>query len=202
MEIQLMKSGDFLLTTLAVLAVGIIPVDLLYTSKFVYRFKAIENDRIITSNQLATAKIVSENLNHVRNLVFRNMDFAGQKDSLPQETILFDFLTSCVNDLKLKLLSVRPSPPTVSGRVTTYGYDVQLEGDFFSFGEFCSKFENSQRVLAITSFDVSQAMRREAASGPSAPVKGAKTPDKPPAPDRHGIIISLHIDSFRVKKGF
>jgi hypothetical protein len=193
-----MKSGNLLLSALIVTAVAVIPVDFLYASKFVDRFKQIENDRIITSNQLATAKIVSENLNHVRNLVFRNMDFAGQKDSLPQETILFDFLTSCVNDLKMRLVSVRPSPPTVSGRVTTYGYDIQLEGDFFSFGELCSKFENSQRVLSITSFEVSQAQRREA---PAATAKPAKGKAAPPPSDRHSVLISMHLDSFRVRKG-
>src|SRR3954464_566490 len=95
----LMKQGEALLIAMAVVAICVIPADLLYTSRFVPRFKEIEKQRIITSNQLATAKIVSENLKHVRDLVFRNMQFPGQKDSVSQESILFDFLTSCVNDL-------------------------------------------------------------------------------------------------------
>src|SRR5689334_16943047 len=130
-----MKSGESLLIVMAVAAICVIPADLLYTSRFVPRFKELEKERIITSNQLATAKIVSENLNHVRDLIFSNMDFAGQKDSVSQETMLFNFLTSCVNDLKMRLISVRPLNPTVTGRVTTYGYEIQLEGDYFSFGE-------------------------------------------------------------------
>lgn len=191
-----MKSGEILLVTMAISAIGIIPVDMLYASKFVPRFKEIENQRIVTSNQLATAKIVSENLNHVRELVFRNMDFTGQKDSLPHESIIFDFLTECVNDLKMKLVTVKPYKPATNGRVTTYGYDIQLEGDFFSFGELCSKFENSQRVLALTSFEVQQMNPRDAS------VESAKGGKVAPATSRHMARITMHIDTFRVKKGF
>jgi hypothetical protein len=198
-----MKTGETLLIVMAVAAVCVIPADLLYTSRFVPRFKELEKERIVTSNQLATAKIVSENLNHVRELVFSNMDFAGQKDSVSQETILFNFLTSCVNDLKMRLISVRPLSPTVSGRVTTYGYEIQLEGDFFSFGEFCSKLENSRRVLALTAFQVHQGNKDGASSAgqsatgsPSA--KGAKAPART---DSRSVSIKLHLDTFRVKKG-
>ncbi len=193
-----MKSSEALLVLMAVIAVGVIPADLLYASHFVPRFKEIDKQRIVTSNQLATAKIVSENLNHVRDLVFRNMEFSGQKDSISQETIVFDFLTACVNDLKMRMVSVRPSHPTISGRVTTYGYDIQLEGDFFSFGEFCSKLENSQRLLALTSFEVAQISKDIPAPtiGKSPKSQSAAGPTS-----RRGISINLHLDTFRVRKG-
>ena len=195
-----MKSAETLLVAMAVAAVAIIPADLMYTSQFVPRFKEIERQRIVTSNQLATAKIVSENLNHVRDLVFHNMDFAGQKDSLPHETMLFDFLTSCVNDLKMKLVSVRPIYPTTTGRVTTFGYEINLEGDFFGFGELCSKFENSRRVMALTSFEVNQIATLDAATSSSS-AKGGKGAPSPAAPGRRGVAIKLHLDTFKVKKG-
>lgn len=198
-----MKTGETLLVVMAIAAACVIPADLFYTSRFVPRFKELEKERIITSNQLATAKIVSENLNHVRDLVFSNMDFAGHKDSVSQETMLFDFLTSCVNDLKMRLISVRPLNPTVNGRVTTYGYEIQLEGDYFSFGEFCSKLENSRRVLALTAFQVGQGSKDGAYSSvqpaaASASAKGAKPPVRT---DSRNVSIKLHLDTFRVKKG-
>lgn len=194
-----MKSSESLLVAMAIATAAIIPMDLFYTSRFVPRFKEIEKERIITSNQLATAKIVSENLNHVRDLVFRNMSFAGQKDSISQEAILFEFLTSCVNDLKMRLVSVRPSPVTVEGRITVYGYDIALEGDFFRFGEFCSKLENSQRLLAVTAFEVAQ-RGKEQEVAPAA--KGAKAPAQhPPPAERRGVTIKLHLDTYRVRKG-
>ncbi len=195
-----MKSGETLLITMAIVAIGLIPVDLFYASRFVPRFKEIEKQRIVTSNQLATAKIVSENLNHVRDLVFRNMDFPGQKDTVTQETALFDFLTTCVNDLKMRLVSVRPGQPSTAGRVTTYGYDIQLEGDFFSFGEFCSKLENSRRVLALTSFEISQSSKGGSTDAASSG-KGGKIPARPPVSERRSVLITLHLDTFRVKKG-
>jgi Tfp pilus assembly protein PilO len=192
-----MKPGEPLLAFMVIAAIAIIPIDVFYTSRFIPRFKTLETQRIVTSNQLATAKIVSENLNHVRELVFQNMEFAGQEDTLSQETILFDFLTECVNDLKMKLVSVRPLPPTSQGRVTTYGYDLQLEGDFFSFGEFCSKLENSRRVLALTSFELSQISR---GSGSTVSVKDPKEQPRIGG-SNNKVSIKLHLDTFRVKKG-
>ncbi|MEO7423964.1 MAG: hypothetical protein ABI036_02190 [Fibrobacteria bacterium] len=194
-----MKSGESLLLAMAAIALCVIPADVFYTSRFVPRFKELEKQRIVTSNQLATAKIVSENLNHVRDLVYRNMEFAGQKDSVTQQSMLFDFLTSCVGDLKMRLVSVKPNPPSTLGRVTSYGYDIELEGDFFSFGELCSKLENSRRVMALTSFEVSEI------SSQSSPVAVARKNGKEPAPvvppSRKTAAIKIHLDTFRVKKG-
>lgn len=187
-----MSAGQILLSILVVLAVGLIPADLLYASRFVPRFKELEKERIITSNQLATAKIVSENLDHVRELVFRNIEFAGQKDSTTQETILFEFLTECVNDLKMRLVSVKPYRPTKSGRVTTHGYEILLEGDFFTLGELCAKLESSERVLAITSFSVSQ----PEGAAPVGELKG-----KPAMAGHRAVTIRLRLDTYRVLKG-
>ncbi|MDB5050480.1 MAG: hypothetical protein JWO30_3551 [Fibrobacteres bacterium] len=194
-----MKSSESLLAAMAVVAVCVIPADIMYTSRFVPRFKELEKQRIVTSNQLATAKIVSENLNHVRDLVYRNMDFAGQKDTVSQESILFDFLTSCVTDLKMRLVSVRPGLPTTQGRVTTNGYDIELEGDFFSFGEFCSKLENSRRVMALTSFEVTQNAKETPVTATTP--KSGKGPVVAPISGRRGASIKIHLDTFRVKKG-
>lgn len=193
-----MKSSEGVLVAMAVTTLAVIPLDVFYTSRFVPRFQEIEKERIITSNQLATAKIVSENLNHVRELVFRNMTFASQKDSASQEGLLFEFLTTCMNDLKMKLVSVRPSQPTEQGRVTVNGYDIVLQGDYFRFGEFCSKLENSQRLLAVTAFEVSEKIKVSDA----APAKPGKpgAPHDPPSESR-GVAIKLHLDTFLVRKG-
>lgn len=185
---------------MAVAAVAVVPADILYTSRFVPRFKELERQRIVTSNQLATAKIVSENLNHVRDLVYQNLEFAGQKDSVSQDGQLFDFLTQCVNDLKMRLVSVHPIAPITAGRVTTYGYDIMLEGDFFSFGELCSKLENSRKVISLASFEVEQQGREKDAAPDEKPAKG-KAPAAAPAPARKSIGIRMHIDTFRVQKG-
>lgn len=187
-----MKPGQGILLLIVLAAIGLIAADIFYTSRFVPRFKEIERQRIVTSNQLATAKIVSENLTHVRELVFRNMDFPGQKDST-QESTLFEFLTTCINDLKMRLVSVRPVRPTVEGRVATYGYDIEIEGDFFSLGELCAKLENSQRVMALTSLQVSQIGKEQ--------FVGSDDKSKPAPAVRRGISIRMHLDTFRLKKG-
>jgi Tfp pilus assembly protein PilO len=147
-----MKSAKVLLASLCVLLVAYIVFDLFYFSKYQKRFKSIEKERIVTSNKLATAKIISENLKHVRELVFDNMEFANKQDSVGNDMALYKYLTESANDLKMRLVSISPRHSETKGRVTTFGYNVELEGDFFSFGEFCSKLENNRRIMALTQF--------------------------------------------------
>lgn len=177
-----MKIGNILLVFLLLLTAGVVGVDRMYISKFEAQFLELEKQRIITSNKLATAKIVYENLNHVRDLVFKNMDFPGQEDTASHESIFFDFLTTCVNDLKLKLVSVRPVAPVTKNKITTYGYDIEIEGDFFKFGELCAKFENSRRIISLEDFDVD--------------LNG----DKKKQSENSSIKIRMHVNTFRIKK--
>lgn len=189
-----MKIDTLLLTGTIIILVAFIAVDRLVIAKFEPAFKKLETQRIITSNKLASAKIVYENLNHVRDLVQKNMIFPGQKDSVSHESIFFDFVTTCVNDLKMKLISCKPSMPAVTGKITTFGYDIELEGDFFSLGELCAKFENSRRIISLTSFEVGLAA--------SSSQGGANESSGPAASSgKEGILIKMHVNTYRIKKG-
>lgn len=163
-----MTKTQALRVLLLVAIVGLVAADRLYLSAFKERFKKFENARILTSNKLATAKIVHTNLNHVRDLVFKNIVFQGRNDTAATESQFFDFITTCMNDLKLRLISVKPTRPVTQGRITTYGYDIELEGDFFSFGELCAKFENSRRIVSLGSFEVSQEAQQSTNDGAGA----------------------------------
>jgi Tfp pilus assembly protein PilO len=143
-----------LLLFVAIAFVGVLLANGYYMPRFKSEFTRIEKERIIVSNKLATAMIVQENLNHVRDLIFNNTEIQGRPDTVNREARFFEFITSCVNDLKLKLVSVKPAVPVKDGRITAYGYDVVIEGDFFRFGELCAKFENNPRIVSIESFDV------------------------------------------------
>jgi hypothetical protein len=179
-----------LVGSVILLLVGFVLVDRLLVAKYEPVFKELETQRIITSNKLASAKIVYENLNHVRDLVEKNMIFPGQVDSASLESIFFDFITTSVNDLKMKLVSCRPVPPVVSGNITTYGYQIELEGDFFSLGELCAKFENSRRIINVSSFAIGLV-------GGSSSEKESFTT----SPANKGITISMHVNAFRIRKG-
>lgn len=180
-----MKLGNILLAITILAIIAVILTDRLYVSKFQEKFEALEKKRIITSNKLNTARIVHENLNHVRDLVFKNMDFEGQKDTIHHESHFFEFVTTCVNDLKLKLVSVEPKRPVTKDRITTYSYRIEVEGDFFKFGELCSKFENSRRIVSLETFDVSLAGKGEKKRG------GA---------EQKTIKVKINLDTYRVKK--
>ena len=135
--------------------------------------------------KLTTVKIIHEDLNHVRDLVFKNMDFPGQPDTIHHESHFFDFITTCVNDLKLKLVSVEPKRPVAKDRITTYQYDIEVDGDFFKFGELCAKFENSRRIVSLENFKVSLVDKSEKAAG------GA---------EKKAIKVDMTLDTYRVKK--
>lgn len=180
-----MKLSNILLIIVILGIIGVIVADRQYVSKFQEKFRVLEKQRIVTSNKLATAKIIHENLHHVRDLVFKNMDFPGQEDTIHHESHLFDFITTCVNDLKLKLVSVKPERPATKDRVTTYTYNIKVDGDFFKFGELCAKFENSRRIVSLESFKVSLVDKSEKRGG------GA---------EKKAIHVEMTIDTYRVKK--
>ncbi len=172
-----------LLGLIVLLFIAALAVDHFYLTGFKPRFNALENERIVTANQLATAKIVYENLNHVRDLVFKNMEFPHQKDNIDPDSTYFDFLTECANDLKLKIVSLTPMPPVKNGRITSGIYDLGLEGDFFKFGELCAKVENSRWLMSIESFSV-------------APTDGAASGDL----YNQGIKVSMRVMTYRIRK--
>ncbi|MBN1306861.1 MAG: hypothetical protein JXA18_03020, partial [Chitinispirillaceae bacterium] len=188
-----MKTVPILTAVPAIIIAALFAADRLYIATLEPEFVELEKQRIITSNKLATAKIVSENLNHVRDLIFKNMDFPGHRDTVSYESIFFEFLTACINDLKLKLISVKPLRPQTSDRITTYGYDIEIEGDFFAFGELCAKFENSRRIVALESFDVGLIEGARAKTAPSAGSGSGVTANK-------RIWVKMRVNTYRIKK--
>jgi Tfp pilus assembly protein PilO len=180
-----MKQGKLILLLMVVACLAVIMVDFMVVSAFKKTFKKLETQRIVTANKLTTVKIVSENLNHVRDLVFKNMDFTGQKDTVSHETHVFDFLTECINDLKLTIMAMRPLRPETKGRITTYSYEIELEGDFFQFGEFCSKLENSRRIFSVEAFQLKLVDASEGSTG---------------GPENKKIKVTMLINTYRVKK--
>lgn len=178
-----MKTGNLILAAAVLALIAIIAVDVRIISRLESDFVELEKQRIVTSNKLATAKIVYENLNHVRDLVFKNMDFQDRKEPASQESIFFEFLTTCVNDLKLRLISVKPVRPKTENLITTYGYDIEIEGDFFKFGELCAKFENSRRIVSLEEFSV-DLLRKST-------LKKSST---------SGIQVKMRVNTFRIKK--
>lgn len=149
-----MKKSKFLLIYTLVCAMLFLGIDRLYLPKLMLSLKQTEQETVAVANKLNTARIVQENLHHVRDLVFQNMEVSGYVDTIGVETSLFRFLTESVQDLKLKLISVKPIPPRQDLRITVFPYEIEVEGDFFKFGELCSKFENSRRIINLKDFKV------------------------------------------------
>jgi Tfp pilus assembly protein PilO len=180
-----MKIGNILLVAIIVAIIGVIVGDRLYVDKSRERYNILEDKLIETSNKLATAKIIHEDKVHVRDLVLKNMDLPDQVDTIPHESHFFEFITTCVNDLKLKLILVEPKRPVTEGSITTYTYNIEVEGDFFSLGELCSKLENSRRIVSLETYDVSLEDLEEKATG------GAQ---------HKKIKVKMSLDTYRVKK--
>ncbi len=182
-----LKIGNVLLSVVIVLILATLLTDWLFISKYKVKYNELQKKLIITSNKLTTAKIVHEDMVHVRDLVLKNMDLPDQEkiDSIHHESHFFNFITTCVNDLKLKLISVEPKRPITEGRVTTYTYHIEVEGDFFKFGELCSKLENSRRIISLENYQVTLIDKEEKAQG------GAQNKK---------IVVEMKLDTYRVKK--
>jgi len=149
------------LNNIAIVAIVVIGIGGAASEHFIVRkmqdeFKTLEKERLEITNCLATAKIVQENLNHVTDLMTKNMESSGDMTAATHESEFFKFITESVNDLKITLVATRPIRPVVSGDITTFGYELEFEADFFKLGELCAKFENSRRIISIEEFDVVQ----------------------------------------------
>jgi len=184
-----MKPSRLAFLLLGALLLAYVGFDVFVLSTFEKRFKALERERIVTSNQLATAKIIAENLNHVQDLVFKNMDFVGNQDTTGVDMGFFQYLSQCANDLKLQILRVQPLPKTSKDRVTTFGYEVEMQGDFFSFGEFCSKLENNRRILTLAGFELTPLSVKNPAGGPLATTSGVRA-----------LRMKMRLNTYRVRK--
>ena len=180
-----MKPSTLLFIVTLFLLPAAILVDQMYVKNLKREFLKLEKERIETTNGLATAKIVHENLNHVRDLVFENIDFPNKRTKIDHEERVFDFITTCINDLKLTLVSVKPLRPQTNGLVTILGFDIEMTGDFFKFGELCAKFENSRRVFSLVSYKVSLDDKAETPRG---------------APRNKAIKVTMRVNTFRVRK--
>lgn len=167
---------------------GVIWAERSYMPTFEAEFRRLNRQVVETANALTTARIINEDLELVRELVFSNMSFPGQPDSVDHETQFFEFITECINDLKLELISIRPIAPTTADRITTYGYEIEIFGDFFRFGELNAKFENNRRIVSVESFNVTQ----QAASENQQARLGQA--------DGHGIRARMRINTYRVSK--
>lgn len=186
-----MTKEHWIFFTIIFLILATIAGDRLYLSNFKKEFKEIEARRIDTSNKLNTAKIVHEDLTHVRELVFNNMVFPGHTEPATHEAVIFDFITECVNDLKMELISLKAERPVKKGPLAVYGYEIRMQGDFFSFGELCAKFENSRRIVSIEEFQVALATK----------IVGVKRRKSYSDDGYKGIDITMFVNTFRVKKG-
>jgi Tfp pilus assembly protein PilO len=179
------KGPLLLIATALVLIIGL-AADQFYVKRLKKEFVSLHAERLETTNALATARIVQENLHRVRDLVFENMIFPNKTTDLAdQEKAVFEFITTCINDLKLTLVSLSPQRPQTSGLITTCGWDVEFTGDFFKFGELASEFENSRRIISIESFSVSLAEQQEKSQG---------------GPENKTIKLKMRINTYRVQK--
>lgn len=181
--------STFVILALVVGFVAVIWADKAHLPKYREEFIKLDAERLQVSNQLTTARILHEDLNHVREVILRNMNFTGSETD--HETAFFDSITTFVNDLKLKLVSVKPITPVVTDRVTTYGYDVEVEGDFFKFGELGAKFENSRMIINMESFEVDEIAEQQQQQQ-----QGRRTDRL--ASEHRGIRVRMRVNTYSV----
>ncbi len=144
-----MKATGMLLTGTVALGLVAIVGDLAYLSRFKTRYQEIQADKVRTSHQLATARIISENLPHVRDLVFHNMEFPGSQDEKRAESIFLEFLSESVEMADLQLSDFEPLPPAVSGARSTYQYRLTLTGNLDGLDLFAKRLENHRRLVSL-----------------------------------------------------
>jgi hypothetical protein len=147
------KAAGALLT--GTLALGLIAVaaDLAYLSRFKDRYQKIQSEKIQTSHQLATARIISENLPYVRDLVFHNMEFPGSQNENQAEAILLEFLSESIDVSGMTLVDFMPDKSTQGGARSTYRYRLKLSGSLDEVEAFARRMETHRRLISIVELE-------------------------------------------------
>lgn len=153
-----MKNIKLFLVLIVFLGLIFFFVDMLYITPINEEIITIEKEIIKKNNELLSAKIVSKNMKRVRKLISinTNIEIVGvlEKERKSQYTNFYSFLTTCINDLKIELMSIKPEENFKKGRVEKSPYILSIRCDFFKLGELISKFENSERILSIPELDI------------------------------------------------
>ncbi len=149
----------FLLLSIFALLI-FLAIDILLVSPINQEIIEVEKEKLKKTNELLSAKIVSKNMKRVRRLITINTEIEiideSDHDIKSQYTDFYNFLTTCVNDLKIELVSIRPDKTFKVGRIQKSPYILSIRCDFFKLGELISKFENSERILSIPDMDIQE----------------------------------------------
>lgn len=148
-----MNPGHVLLTGTLILGLAVGVGDLAYLSRFKVRYQKIQDEKVKTSHQLATARIISENLPQVRDLVFHNMEFPGSQDEKQAESILLEFLSESMEGAGLALTEFEPVPPVTNGVRSTYQYRISMVGGLEELGNFARRLENHRRLVSLVEWE-------------------------------------------------
>lgn len=120
-------------------------------------------DKEITrlNEQLITAQILANQLDHVYTLFERNLALSAQ-DSLAEDASIpfLNSLTNVIDSLGIQLLNIRPKPSLNMRRSIETPYDLEVRCNYRQFGKLVAELERSSRLITLKEFHVKNGLER------------------------------------------
>ncbi|MCF6237849.1 MAG: type 4a pilus biogenesis protein PilO [Candidatus Marinimicrobia bacterium] len=113
------------------------------------------------NEQLITAQILANNLDHVYTLFERNLALSEQDSLADDASIPFlNSITHTMDSLGIQLLNIRPKLGNARKRSIETPYDIEIKCNYRQFGKFIAELERSSRLITIKEFHIKNGVER------------------------------------------
>jgi Tfp pilus assembly protein PilO len=120
------------------------------------------DSEIDTKNEkLISAEILAQEMDLVAKMIERNLALSAQ-DSLAEDASMpfLDYVTSLLQDLEIKLISLEPKRQRSQIDYIKTPYAMVIECSYEEFGKLVNQLEKSARLITIESFLVDNGFRK------------------------------------------
>lgn len=118
-----------------------------------------ENEKFIT------AQLLSSSLNRVYNLFEFNLAKNRTDKKNESSSIDFlDYLTDLLNELEIKILSIKPKSSINMGKNIYNPYEINIKASYDKFGKLILNLEKSLRLIEIGQINLNNGLERIRAS--------------------------------------
>ncbi|MEA3287887.1 MAG: type 4a pilus biogenesis protein PilO [Candidatus Marinimicrobia bacterium] len=115
----------------------------------------------VLNEQLITAQILANNLDHVYTLFERNLALSEQDSLADDASIPFlNSLTQTIDSLGIQLRNIRPKQGTPRRRSIETPYDIEIRCNYRQFGKLLAELERSSRLITVKEFHVKNGVER------------------------------------------
>ena len=118
-------------------------------------------DQKKANEKFITAQLLSSSLNRVYQIFIQNLTFNNKGKSEKNDSIDFlNYLTTLLNKLEIKILSIKPKSSEKRGKNLYNPYEIDIKSSYEKFGKFITQLEQTTRLIEIEEITLNNGLER------------------------------------------